>query len=91
LPFKSDLRPATAEEILKYKDANKHGRKKAAETASTGEASASRMTMEPEGLAGHSKEREVRKSKGELLPTSDRGGKRDRGRATKSREDKEPR
>jgi len=33
LPLKADLRPATAEEILKYKDANKHGRKRAAETA----------------------------------------------------------
>jgi len=91
LPLKSDLRPATAEEILKYKDANKHGRKRAPETASTGEASASGTTLEPEGFGDPSKEREVRKSKGELQPTYDKGTKRDRGRATKAREDKESR
>jgi len=89
LPLKSDLRLATAEEILKYKDANKHGRKRAPGTASTGEASASGTTLEPEGLAGPSKEHNARKSKGDLQPTSDKGGRRDRGRVTKAREDKE--
>jgi len=91
LPLKSDLRAATAEEILKYKDANKHGRKRAAESVSTGEANASGMTLEPEALASTSREREARKEKTNVLPTSDKGGKRDGGRATKAREDKDSR
>jgi len=89
LPVKSNLRPATAEEISKYKDANKHGRKRVPGTASTGEASASGATMEPEGLAGPSKERDVRRSKVELQPTSDKGGKRDSERMTETHKDKE--
>jgi len=91
LPLKSDLRPATAEEVLKYKDANKHGRKRTTGAASTGEASASGTTLETESGAGVNKERVAQKSKEEKPPTSDKGGKRDRARVTKSREDKVPR
>jgi len=46
--------------------------------------------MEPEGLTGTSKEREVRKEKGDAKSTSDKGGKRDSGRIAKVREGKEP-
>jgi len=45
---KSDLRPATAEEMIKYKDASSHRRKNAEERSSAGEASASCTTVEPE-------------------------------------------
>jgi len=88
VPLKSDLRPATAEEILKYKDANKHGRKRAPEAASTGEVSASGTTMEPEGTTGTSKGGEPRKSKGVSVPLSDGTGKSEHGRANRSRDDK---
>jgi len=91
LPLKSDLRHGTAEEILKYKDANKHGRKKAAETASTGEASASGTTVEPEGRVGPSKECEGRRPRKESLLTTDTGGERDRGRTAESRGNMESR
>jgi len=89
LPVKSDLRPATAEEISKHKDANKHSRKRVPETASTGEASVSGTTIEPERLRGPSKEREARRSKGESQPTGEKGGKGDRERTTEGREGKD--
>jgi len=79
LPLKSDLRAATVEEILKYKDANKHGRKRAAESTSTGEVNASGTAAEPEAPTGTSGEREGRK---------DKGGKRDSVRVAKVREGK---
>jgi len=88
LPLKSDLRPATAEDILKYKDANRHGRKKAAGAASTGEASVSGTIIEPVGLVGKGKEGEPRSSKGESASASDKGGKKERGRANKGRDEK---
>jgi len=91
LPLKSDLRPATAEEVLKYKDANKHGRKRTPGAVLTGEATASGTTLESEVVAGPSKEHGTQKTKEELPSTSEKGGKRDRGRVTKTREDKEPR
>jgi len=91
LPLKSGLCAATAEEILKYKDANKHGRKRVAESVSTGEVSASGTALEPEGLAGTNREREARKEKGNITPASDKGGKRDSVRVAKAREDKESR
>jgi len=47
--------------------------------------------IEPEGLAVPGKEREVRRSKGELSATSDKGRKSDCGRATKARGGKDPR
>jgi len=89
LPLKSDLRAATVEEILKYKDANKHGRKRAAESTSTGQVSASGTATEPEGLAGTSGEREVRREKSDAKPAGEKGGKRDSERAIKVREPKE--
>jgi len=88
LPLKVDLRPATAEEISKYKDENKHGRKKAAETASTGEASASGTTLAPEGNAGKRKGCEPRRVKGESAPAADQGVKKERGQANKGRDKK---
>jgi len=93
LPVKSDLRSATAEETIKYKDANKHGHKKAADTASTGEASASCTTMEPEGAAETNKGGEPRRSRGDSAPAIDKDREKKRGRAKKGRDEKnvEPR
>jgi len=47
--------------------------------------------MEPEGIAGPSKERKGRGQKGDIVPTSDKGGKRDRGRTMEARRSKESR
>jgi len=85
LAVKSDLRPATAEETAKYKDANNHRRKKADERASTGEASASGTTVEPEAPAGTSHERERRESKGDPMASSDKGRKHYRGYAARDK------
>jgi len=81
IPAKSDLRPATAEEISKHKDANKHGKKRAPETASTGEASASVTTLEPEGLGGPRREREAHRPKGDSQSTGEKKVKYDHARA----------
>jgi len=88
LPLKADRRPATAEEILKYKDANKHGRKRAVETASKGKASVSGTALVPEGSAGKGKRCEPRRVKGEPAPAVDQGGKKERGQASKGRDEK---
>jgi len=88
LPLKSDLRPATAEEMIKYKDASRHGRKRATETVSTGEASASGTTLEPEGAVGTSRRGDPRKSKGGSVSASDKAGKKEVGRANKGRDEK---
>jgi len=86
LAIKTDLRPATAEEAAKYKDANNHRRKKADERASTRETSASGTTIEPEAPKGPSYDREARKKKGESIASSDRSGKRDRVQSAKGDE-----
>jgi len=80
LAVKSDLRPATAEETAKYKDANNHRRKKADDRASTGEASASGTTVENEVPPG----REARTTKCEQGPSGDKGKEQSRGREAKN-------
>jgi len=89
LPLKTDLRTATADEIAKYKDASRHGRKKGAETTSAGEASASVTTVEPEGTTGTGKVGESRKSKGEVIATSSKIGKSGQGGKNRDRDEKE--
>jgi len=89
VPLKSDLRPATTEEKAKYKDASKHGRKKATVVASSGVASASGTTIETEAGAGTSKVRDPRESKGKSAFANDKSGKSDPVRSTKSRSDKD--
>jgi len=79
LAVRSDLRPATAEEAAKHKDANNHRRKKMDERASTGEASASGTTVEPEAPVGPSHDLEVRKKNDESTVSSDKNRKRDSG------------
>jgi len=85
LAVKSDLRPATAEETAKYKDANNHRRKKTDERVSTGEASASGTTVETEAPPEPSQECEARKNKGEQGPSRDKGKERSRGHKTKDK------
>jgi len=70
IAVKSDLRPATAEEMAKNKDANKHRRKP---EASTGKASASGTTVEQEAPAGHAKATGACKSMGESMRQKKRG------------------
>jgi len=77
-------------EILKYKNANRHGRKKVAGTASTGEASASGTILEPVGLVGAEKGGKPRRSKGESASASDKGGKKEGGHTSKGRDGKNP-
>jgi len=63
LAVKSDLRPATAEEAAKYKNAINHWRKKADKRASTGETRVSGTTVEPEAPRGPSHESDARAAK----------------------------
>jgi len=86
LAVKSDLRPATAEETAKYKDANKHGRKRTTGTASTGAASASRTTVEREDSAGPSKEIRTKKNDNEGVVSKEANKDRERGRTATSRD-----
>jgi len=84
---KTDLRPATAEEMIKYKDASSHRRKNAKERSSAGEASASCTTVEPEAPSGTSRGREAKKEKGEQPPSDDkREGHESRNRGGNSTE-----
>jgi len=85
--LKSDLRPATAEESAKYKDANGHRRKKVDEGASTGEPSARTTTVVievPQG-SGHDSDKSTGKS--ERLAKGDKRKDRERGHEGKHRDD----
>jgi len=79
-----------AEEVLKYKDAIRHCPKKAAETTSTREASASATTLEPEGIGGTGKGCEPRKTKGDTAPAVDPNVRKKRARVNKGCDKKRP-
>jgi len=69
---KSDLRLATAEEMIKYRDVSNHRRKNTDERPLAGEASASCTTVELEAPSETGRRNKVKKSKGKRPPSDNR-------------------